>query len=278
MVQTVILPRFPVMSSDLAQPPTPTAVALSIAGSDSGAGAGIQVDLLTFAAHGVYGTTAITCLTAQNPKGVSAVHAAPASFVIEQCEQVCRHYAPRALKTGMLFNQAIVEAVADFIRKNKIPAVIDPVMVATSGATLLTEEAVASLKSQLIPLATLVTPNLDEAAILLSRPVKGGDNCEAEALALAQIYRVPFLLKGGHSHGQLLVDTLAWPDGRTAKFTANRIEKIDTHGSGCTLSAAITARLALGEDLLAAVQTAHAYLQKGMHQPLFVGGANQIRH
>ncbi len=266
------------MPKHLTKPQKSIAVALSIAGSDSGAGAGIQVDLLTFAAQGVYGTTAITCLTAQNPQGVSAVHAAPAAFVIEQCEQVCRYYAPQALKTGMLFNQGIVEAVADFIRKNKITAVVDPVMVATSGATLLTDEAVASLKSQLIPLATLVTPNLDEAAILLGRPVKGGDQCEAEALALAQIYRVPFLLKGGHGQGQLLVDTLAWPDGRTAKFTASRIEKIDTHGSGCTLSAAITARLALGEDLLTAVKAAHTYLQKGMQNPLFVGGSNQIRH
>jgi hydroxymethylpyrimidine/phosphomethylpyrimidine kinase len=266
------------MLSHLASRTKSTAIALTIAGSDSGAGAGIQVDLLTFAAHGVYGTTAITCLTAQNPQGVSAVQAAPASFVIEQCEQVCRYYAPSTLKTGMLFNQEIVAAVADFIRKNKIPAVVDPVMVATSGATLLTEEAVSALKSQLIPLAAVVTPNLDEATLLLGRPVQGGDHCEAEALALAQIYRVPFLLKGGHGHGQVLVDTLAWPDGRTAKFTASRIEKIDTHGSGCTLSAAITARLALGEDLLTAVQTAHSYLQKGMHHPLFVGGANQIRH
>lgn len=253
-------------------------VALSIAGSDSGAGAGIQVDLLTFAAQGVYGTTAITCLTAQNPLGVSAVHAAPADFVIEQCQQVCRHYAPKSLKTGMLFSHEIVEAVAEFISKNKIPAVIDPVMVATSGATLLTSEAIVALKQRLIPLATLVTPNLDEASILLGRAARGGDQCEAEARALAQLYRVPFLLKGGHSQEKILVDTLAWPDGRTEKFTAPRLEKIDTHGSGCTLSAAITARLALGEDLLTAVKTAHAYLQKGMQNPLFVGGSNQIRH
>jgi hydroxymethylpyrimidine/phosphomethylpyrimidine kinase len=256
----------------------PSVVALTIAGSDSGAGAGMQVDLLTFAAQGVYGTTAVTCLTAQNPKGVSAVHAAPASFVIEQCQQVLSYYAPKALKTGMLLNQEIVEAVAEFLRKNKITAVIDPVMVATSGATLLTDAAIEALKTKLIPLATLVTPNLDEATILLGRPVKGGDECEAEAIALAQLYRVPFLLKGGHGKGNILVDTLAWPDGRTAKFTATRLEKIDTHGSGCTLSAAITAHLALGADLLTAVKTAHAYLQNGMQRPLNVGGSNQIRH
>ncbi len=266
------------MSSHFSSQAQPAAVALSIAGSDSGAGAGIQVDLLTFAAHGVYGTTAITCLTAQNPKGVSAVHAAPASMVVEQCQQVVSHYMPRALKTGMLFNVEIVEAVADFISKNKILAVIDPVMVATSGATLLSNEAITALKAKLIPLATVVTPNLDEASILLGRIVKGGDQCESEAVALAQLYRVPFLLKGGHSQEKILVDTLAWPDGRTAKFTATRVEKIDTHGSGCTLSAAITARLALGEDLLTAVKNAHAYLQKGMRDPLNLGGYNQIRH
>ena len=258
--------------------PSQSAVALSIGGSDSGAGAGIQVDLLTFAAQGVYGTTAITCLTAQNPNGISAVYAAPAPFVIEQCHQILTHYAPRALKTGMLFNQEIVEAVAVFLRKNKVLAVIDPVMVATSGATLLSADAIESLKTKLIPLATVVPPNLDEAAILLGRPVHGGDQCELEAKALAHLYGVPFLLKGGHGQGKILVDALAWPDGRTAKFTATRLEKIDTHGSGCTLSAAITARLALGEDLLSAVKTAHSYLQNGMLRPLFVGGSNQIRH
>jgi len=266
------------MSTHFSNPAESTAVALSIAGSDSGAGAGVQVDLLTFAAHGVYGTTAITCLTAQNPKGVSAVHAAPAPFVVEQCQQIVRHYTPRALKTGMLFNAEIVEAVANFIHKNKIPTVIDPVMVATSGATLLSTEAITALKTKLIPLATVVTPNLDEASILLGRTVSGGDQCESEAKALAQLYRVPFLLKGGHSQEEILVDALAWPDGRTVKFTATRVEKIDTHGSGCTLSAAITARLALGEDLLTAVKNAHAYLQKGMQDPLSLGGYNQIRH
>lgn len=257
---------------------SPLPVVLSIAGSDSGAGAGIQVDLLTFAAHGVYGTTAITCLTAQNPKGVSGVFATPAPFVIEQCQQVWQYYAPRALKTGMLFNHEIVAAVADFIRETKIPAVVDPVMVATSGSVLLTPEAIDVLKNKLLPLAAVVTPNLDEATILLGRPVKGGTHSEAEALALAQRYQVPFLLKGGHSSDKVLIDTLAWPDGRTEKFTATRLEKIDTHGSGCTLSAAIAARLALGEDLLTAVKVAHAYLQNGMQNPLSLGGAHQIRH
>ena len=259
--------------------PTPNLpVALSIAGSDSGAGAGIQADLLTFAAQGVYGTTALTCLTAQNPHGVSGVHAAPAAFVIEQCRQVCAHYRPKALKTGMLLNLEIVAAVADFLAENKIPAVIDPVMVASSGAILLSAEAVAAVQAKLLPHATLVTPNLDEATILLGRKTLGGEHCANEAMALAKLYSVPFLLKGGHGAGDDLVDVLAWPDGRTVVLTARRIPAIDTHGSGCTLSAAITAQLARGETLEQAVRIAHAYLQKGMLNSLQVVGLKHIRH
>jgi hydroxymethylpyrimidine/phosphomethylpyrimidine kinase len=253
-------------------------VALSIAGSDSGAGAGIQADLLTFAANGVYGTTAITCLTAQNPRGVSGVEAVTPAFVAEQCRQVAAHYRPKALKTGMLLEVGIVEAVVDFIAQTRIPAVIDPVMVASSGATLLSAAAVAAVRQKLLPLATVVTPNLDEAAILLGRKLLGGDHCAAEAVELAKLYQVPFLLKGGHAEGDDLVDALAWPDGRTVTFQARRIPGIDTHGSGCTLSAAITAQLALGQPLEEAVRRAHAYLQSGMSNHLQVVGLKHIRH
>lgn len=253
-------------------------VALSIAGSDSGAGAGIQADLLTFAANGVYGTTAITCLTAQNPLGVSGVQATSPAFVLEQCHQVTRHYHPKALKTGMLLNVEVVEAVAGFIAEAKIPAVIDPVMVASSGATLLSAEAVAAVARKLLPLAAVVTPNLDEATILLGRKALGGTQGPAEALELARRYGVPFLVKGGHAEGDALVDALAWPDGRTLTLTARRIPGIDTHGSGCTLSAAITAHLARGESLEQAVRLAHAYLQSGMQKPVQVVGIKHIRH
>jgi len=252
--------------------------ALTIAGSDSGAGAGIQVDLLTFAANGVYGTTAITCLTSQNPTGVSGIQATPAEFVIAQCQQVIRHFQPRALKTGMLLNTEIVEAVAQLIRSTKIPSVIDPVMVATSGASLLSPDAIEAVKKSLIPQATLVTPNLDEASILLGNSTIGGNHCEAEARKLAQLYRVPFLLKGGHAQGDDLIDVLAWPDGKTFVLKAKRIKEIDTHGSGCTLSAAITAHLALGKDLQSAVVAGHAYLQAGMSSPISVAGLKHIKH
>ena len=252
--------------------------ALTIAGSDSGAGAGIQVDLLTFAANGVYGTTAITCLTAQNPTGVSGIKATPAEFVIEQCQQVIRHFQPRALKTGMLLNTEIVEAVAQFIKSTKIPSVVDPVMVASSGACLLSPDAVEAVKKRLIPSASLVTPNLDEASILLGKTVTGGSNCEIEARELAKLYGVPFLLKGGHAQGDELIDVLAWPDGKTFVLKAKRIKEIDTHGSGCTLSAAITAHLALGKDLQSAVVAGHAYLQSGMTSPISVAGLKHIKH
>ena len=252
--------------------------ALTIAGSDSGAGAGIQVDLLTFAAQGVYGTTAITCLTAQNPTGVSGIQATPAGFVIEQCQQVIRHFHPRALKTGMLLNKEIVDAVAHLINSTKIPSVIDPVMVASSGACLLSSDAIEAVKKTLLPLAALVTPNLDEASILLGKNMVGGSHCEAEARELAQLYRVPFLLKGGHAQGDDLIDVLAWPDGKTFVLKAKRIKEIDTHGSGCTLSAAITAHLALGKDLKSAVVAGHAYLQSGMNSPISVAGLKHIKH
>jgi hydroxymethylpyrimidine/phosphomethylpyrimidine kinase len=252
--------------------------ALSIAGSDSGAGAGIQADLLTFAAQGVFGTTAITCLTAQNPRGVSGVLPVPPDFVLEQCRQVAGHFHPKALKTGMLLEAGIVEAVARFIQESGIPAVVDPVMVATSGATLLAPEAVESVKKRLIPQAALVTPNLDEASILLGRKALGGVGAEAEAVELAKTYGVPFLLKGGHAEGDVLIDVLAWPDGRTVTYKARRAPGVDTHGSGCTLSAAITAHLALGKGLEEAVRIAHAYLQGAIHKSISVSGLNVIRH
>ncbi len=250
-------------------------VVLSIAGSDSGAGAGIQADLITFASQGVFGTTAITCLTAQNPHGVSGIHASPAAFVVEQCRQVTAHFHPKALKTGMLLNTEIVLAVADFIQAAGIPAVIDPVMVASSGATLLSPEAIEAVRMRLIPLATLVTPNLDEATLLLGRKSKGGID---EALELAKVYGVPFLLKGGHAEGDELTDVLAHPNGETKTFRARRAPHVDTHGSGCTLSAAITAQLAKGKSLSEAVTIAHAYLQGAIHGPIQVAGLNCIRH
>jgi hydroxymethylpyrimidine/phosphomethylpyrimidine kinase len=254
-------------------------VALTVAGSDSGAGAGIQADLLTFAALGVFGTTAITSLTAQNPAGVSGVHAVPPEFVAEQIRQITAYFPVRALKTGMLFNAAIIEVVADFLAKQRrVLAVVDPVMVASSGALLLQPEAVNALRTSLLPMAALVTPNLDEAAVLLGRRPEGVTETIEAARGLAAHFSVPFLLKGGHLPGERIVDVLARPRGRPVVWRSRRIRDVDTHGSGCTLSAAIAALLARGERLEDAVEGARRYLRRGMRRPIAVAGRRFIAH
>jgi hydroxymethylpyrimidine/phosphomethylpyrimidine kinase len=256
-------------------------VALSIAGSDSGASAGVQADLLTFAALGVFGTTAITCLTAQNPTGVAGVHEVPANFVAEQCREVAAYFRVRAAKTGMLFSASIITAVAEFLRAQpRIKLVVDPVMVATSGAVLLQPEAIAAMKSALLPRATVVTPNLDEAGVLLGlgRKPSTVDETIESARALASAHGVPFLVKGGHLAGDQLVDVLARPRGAVRLWRGRRVHDVDTHGSGCTLSAAIVAGLAHGFALERAVDRAHAYLRRGITRPLNIAGRAFIAH
>jgi hydroxymethylpyrimidine/phosphomethylpyrimidine kinase len=254
-------------------------VALTIAGSDSGGGAGIQADLLTFSAHQVFGTTAITCLTAQNPDGVSAIEVLPAAFVMAQIRQVDAYFRPRAVKTGMLYSRAIIAVVADFLQEHRnISAVVDPVMVATSGAALLQPEAVGLIRDRLLRLAALVTPNLDEVGVLLGdKP----DTPEAMAEAgrrLARDYGTTFLIKGGHLAGDELTDVLVTPDGRSRSFSSPRLTGVNTHGSGCTLSAAIAANLARGCDLGLAVEGARMYLQRAMERSPVVGGRRFINH
>ena len=264
--------------------------ALTIAGSDSGGGAGIQADLLTFAAHGVFGTTAISSLTAQNPAGVSAVHACPADFVREQAEQVAKFFRPRAAKTGMLFNAEIICATADFFAAHReIPFVLDPVMISTSGTRLLRDDAVFALRERLIPLATLITPNLDEAEVLLGEKFSWREDVSADeateirsaALALAGKLGVAVLLKGGHGNGSEIFDVLARPNGDCETFVSVRVCGVNTHGSGCTLSAAIAANLAILESVDAlgkCVSAARDYLLRGMKSPLGIAGENFIAH
>jgi hydroxymethylpyrimidine/phosphomethylpyrimidine kinase len=254
-------------------------VALTIAGSDSGGGAGIQADLLTFAAHEVFGTTAVTCLTAQNPDGITAIETLPASFVAEQIRQVHRYFEVRALKTGMLFSAEIIGVVADFLQTQRaIPAVIDPVMAATSGAVLLKSEALAALQEKLLPLAALVTPNLDEVGVLLGEiPATPAAMAEA-GRKLVQSCGVPFLIKGGHLAGDELSDVLVKPGGEVRTYTAQRVAGVDTHGSGCTLSAAIAANLAKGLGLELAVEAARVYLLRGLERSFVLGGRRFINH
>jgi len=263
------------MSNDLELP-----VALTIAGSDSGAGAGIQADLLTFAALGVYGTTAITCLTAQNPDCVVAVQAATPEFVSAQLMQVGGYFDLRAIKTGMLYDDEIIAVVSEFLRlRPDIPLVVDPVMVATSGATLLCEEALASVRAELLPLATLITPNLDEVAVILGRRPENVDEMRAAARMLSVMTGASVLLKGGHMDTpDTVMDVLHGSDGMVLEFTDERVQGINTHGSGCTLSAAIAAGLAKGQDLEEAVINARNYLLEGMCKPLTLSNGRFIAH
>jgi hydroxymethylpyrimidine/phosphomethylpyrimidine kinase len=243
-----------------------TPIALTIAGSDPSGGAGIQADLKTFSALGVYGTTILTALTAQNTHGVTGVLAVPADFIRLQAETLAADVAVTAVKTGMLGDAVTVDAVVDLLKRFSFgPIVVDPVMVATSGDVLLAPDAIAAVRDRLAPLATLITPNLHEAARLLDVPVaQDVEEMQAQALRLVTQGAQAVLIKGGHHMGAEAIDVLATKDG-VSHHTAPRIQTSNTHGTGCTLSAAITAELAKGETLLeAAVARAKAYLWKAI--------------
>jgi hydroxymethylpyrimidine/phosphomethylpyrimidine kinase len=242
-----------------------TSVALTIAGSDSSGGAGIQADLKTFSAFGVYGASVLTALTAQNTRGVQGVEPIRPEFVTMQIRSVLDDLDVGGIKTGMLATGAIVSAVsAELTRRGRIPLVVDPVMVATSGDVLLAPDAIAALKAELFPLAALVTPNLPEAATLLgtAEATSEGDAI-AQAKAIAAFGSRAVLVKGGHGHGDEAVDILVIGD-EVVRLAAPRVSTEHTHGTGCTLSAAITALLALGLDLREAVRRAKAYVTEAL--------------
>jgi hydroxymethylpyrimidine/phosphomethylpyrimidine kinase len=250
---------------------------LTIAGSDSGGGAGIQADLKTFAAHGAYGMSAITALTAQNTREVRAVHAAPPDFVAAQIDAVFDDIGVDAVKIGMLADAGLVRAVAGCLRSHLrgaagIPIVLDPVMIAKSGAALLSDDAVEALAEELLPLATLVTPNLPELARLTGMPVEGEEERRRAGKALAA--KGPAVLaKGGHAEGPEVVDLLL-VKGQFHRFVHPRIETAATHGTGCTLSSAIAARLGRGEELPEAVEGAIAWLHGAMAAAYPVGSGH----
>ena len=224
-------------------------IALTIAGSDSGGGAGIQADLKTFQQFGVFGTSVIVALTAQNTRGVRAVEAVPDSMVSAQLTALAEDLPPAALKTGMLAEARLVRLVARAIRENGWgPLVVDPVMVSTSGTRLLSTEAEEVLREDLLPLAVLVTPNLDEAAILTGRAVHDVATMERAGAALLRFGAGAALIKGGHLTAPSLTDVLVTPS-RVRHFTHPRLDTTSVHGTGCTLSAAIAAGLALGRSL-----------------------------
>ncbi|HYD76559.1 bifunctional hydroxymethylpyrimidine kinase/phosphomethylpyrimidine kinase [Ramlibacter sp.] len=240
---------------------------LSIAGSDSGGGAGIQADLKTFAALGCYGMTAITALTAQNTQGVRGIHAVPPEFLKAQLQAVIEDIGVDAVKIGMLHAPEIVEVVAWAIDTYRLPhVVLDPVMVATSGDRLIAQETVQVLVRELFPRAEVVTPNLDEAALLLGRALPDAASLQPAATDLLALGARAVLLKGGHLPGEEVVDLLAQA-GTPPSFTAlsgARIASHNTHGTGCTLSSAIACGLALGQPLAEAVAQAREYVRAAM--------------
>ena len=241
-------------------------VALTIAGSDSGGGAGIQADLKTFAALGVHGTSAVTCITAQNPSWVAGTHACPAKFVGLQIKTVFEGLKPVAVKTGMLYSGEIVSTVAKIFEKRRQRSllVVDPVMISTSGKSLLQASAIEILKEQLLPLATLVTPNLDEAARLTGRKLRSVEDMRAAARVIVSEFGCAALVKGGHlANAREAVDIFF--DGKVELLlSAPFIKGVRTHGTGCTYSAAITGYLALGLDLPHAVMRAKEHVTQAI--------------
>ena len=234
---------------------------LTIAGSDSGGGAGIQADLKTFAALGCYGMSALTALTAQNTMGVSAIHAIPPAFLAAQIDAVVSDIGVDAVKIGMLHSEEIVHTVAQALDRHALRyVVLDPVMVSASGARLIEEQAVQALVTELFPRATLITPNLDEAAVLLGESVASVGDMPGAAQALLQKGARAVLLKGGHLPGERVHDVLLERGGEQHTMQADRVDTRNLHGAGCTLSAAVAAFLAQGLPLRLAVEAAHSFV------------------
>jgi hydroxymethylpyrimidine/phosphomethylpyrimidine kinase len=234
---------------------------LTIAGSDSGGGAGIQADLKTFAALGCYGMSAITALTAQNTLGVQGIHAVPPAFLKAQIQSVVEDIGVDALKIGMLHEPAVVEVVAWAIDHYQLTRVVlDPVMVATSGDRLMANETVQVLVRELFPRASVITPNLDEAALLLGHEILDADALNQAAQDLMAMGAKAVLLKGGHLAGDEVVDLLVQADGPSRRLASPRIASQNVHGTGCTLSSAMAAYLALGHDLSESVALARTFI------------------
>jgi hydroxymethylpyrimidine/phosphomethylpyrimidine kinase len=257
-------------------------VALTIAGSDNSGGAGIQADLKTFTTLGVYGTSAVTCVVAENPRVVESIHPVPPKAVRRQIELVFDVFPVAAIKTGMLHSEALIREVVAFYlslpKKNRPPLVVDPVMVATSGALLLRKSAVRALTEELLPLAAVATPNLDETAVLLGRKLRSLDDAREAAVECRKNWGIPFLVKGGHLNLPRSVDFLAAQDGSVLRLSAKTVRGIKTHGTGCTYSSAITARLAHGDDLPTAVRAAKKFITRTIRDHLRLGKERALNH
>lgn len=263
-----------------AQTQSSVPVALTIAGSDSGGGAGIQADLKTFAMHCVHGTSALTCVTAQNTQEVTRVDPLPAASVVAQIQAVVSDIGVQATKTGMLLNQEIIDAVGAELKKLGLKnLVVDPVMVSRTGAQLIDDDAITSLRDVLIPLATIVTPNRYESQLLSGLEILTLEDMQEAGRRIHQLGAKAVLVKGGGMTGKLRgVDV--WFDGeQLITLTTTSVETSNTHGTGCTLSSAIAANLALGKDLPLAVRSAKDYVTTALKYALNIGlGAGPVGH
>ena len=244
--------------------------ALTIAGSDSSGGAGIQADIKTMTANGVYAMSAITALTAQNTTGVQGIFEVSPDFLAQQLDSIFTDIRPDAVKIGMVSSTGLIEVIARKLREYRAEnIVVDPVMVATSGAKLISDDAIAALKEHLLPLATVLTPNIPETEVLSGMAVRTPDDMVAAAKAISEQYRCAVLCKGGHQLND--ANDLLWRDGTSKWFNGKRIDNPNTHGTGCTLSSAIASNLAKGYDLDTSVQKAKAYIS-GALGAIAIGG------
>ena len=252
--------------------------ALTIAGSDSSGGAGIQADIKTMTANGVYAMSAVTALTAQNTTGVTDILEATPAFLAAELDAVFTDIYPDAVKIGMVSSSALIEVIADKLRQYGAERiVVDPVMVATSGARLISETAVETLKERLLPLATVLTPNIPEAELLSGMTITGPEGMEAAARAISERYGCAVLCKGGHQVSD--ADDLLWRNGTGKWFRGRRIDNPNTHGTGCTLSSAIASNLAKGHDLDTSVERAKEYISGALSAQLDLGrGAGPMNH
>jgi hydroxymethylpyrimidine/phosphomethylpyrimidine kinase len=250
-------------------------VAMTIAGSDSGGGAGIQADLKTFQELGVFGTSAITAITVQNTHGVTAIQAIEPSIISAQIKAVTEDFTVKAIKTGMLFSAEVIHAVADSIRDSGIPLVVDPVMIAKGGAALLHDEAVEAMKSILLPLATVITPNIPEAEVLTGLTIKTDKDIDKAAEHILALGAKAVVIKGGHRQDAAFAEDM-FVSKVGAKFSVRSpwVNTKDTHGTGCTYAAALTAFLANGEKLEDAVVSAKHFIHAAIEDGLTIGGGH----
>lgn len=254
-------------------------VALTVAGSDNSGGAGIQADLKTMTRLGVYGCSAVTCVVAEHPDRVESIMPIPAARVLEQMRMTAEAFPIHAMKTGMLYSRTIIATVADWLDHCERPPhlVVDPVMVATSGGKLLQPRAVKELKDRLLPQAACVTPNLDEASVLLDAEIRTLKEMEAACEAAFEQWRVPFLIKGGHLQGEKAVDVL-YDGNRHTHLASERVPGVHTHGTGCTFSAAISAGLASGLPLTRACRRAKRYVTRAIRDHYRIGSYTPLNH